>query len=51
MLRGKGTHEASIYYQKEPGDEFRHIGGQTITAVPSRQEYTFDQSSGFQGAQ
>jgi len=51
-LRGKGVHEASIYYQ-EPGAEPRWISGKNIWFAPSEEgsKIRLEGSRGFQGSQ
>lgn len=50
-LRGKGTREASIYYESQPGAGPRRYPGQTIQFFPKQGEVKVDKSSGFQGVQ
>jgi hypothetical protein len=50
-LKGLGTHEASIYYQKRPGDDPTRAPAQTIQFIPSQQRVKLEGSSGIQGVQ
>jgi hypothetical protein len=50
-LKGLGSHEASIYYQKQPGADPSRFPGQTIQFIPSQQRVKLEGSSGIQGVQ
>jgi hypothetical protein len=50
-LKGLGTQEASIYYQKRPGDDPTRAPAQTIQFIPSQQRVKLEGSSGIQGVQ
>lgn len=49
-LKGLGDRKASIYYQRNPGDQPTRLPGQLIQFIPSRQRVSVQGATGFQAS-